>query len=1034
MSSPTTLTGFLLMKKTLVVLLAAMLWGVNASAQFYFGRNKVHYNNFDWQILTTTHFDIYFYPEMRELAEIGAKYAEEAYTRLEQRTNHNINRRIPLIFYSNHFHFQQTNTTPYLVPEGVGGFFEFLKGRVVIPADGNLAKFKHVINHEMVHVFTHSLSNRVLKDHKRTQYSGPPLWFTEGIAEYWSEGWDTEAEMFIRDAVLTGYLVPVHEMYRIYGTFLMYKEGQAICKFIAEHFGEEKLLQLVENVWKADNFSEVMELTLGLNYRKFDEQWVYHLKKKKYPLLEEYDAPGMITKHVTDKGISTKPTFAAYENERALIFASNRVGYSNIYRLPYGKRNAEKTDLETVVQGERSSDFEAFNLLHGKMDADKRGRLAFVSKSSGQDALYIYSLPEKRVLHRHQFKEIVTMRSPSWAPEGDRVVFSGNSFAGKNDLYILDLNTGKLTQVTNDFYEDRDPAWSPDGKVIAFASDRSEFGEDGAHDIFYYHLDSGDIEYATYDPANDFSPAWSPEGKALAFVSDRDGAFNIWLMQAKPAVTQMAAPDSAAGEALSAGEAPTEVALVSSQEKFSGSANGAPVKQNTFNGAALVAHGASDWWAHDHNGATSSPAYPRAVNGEGQVRKVTNFFTGAYDPEWTDKGSLLFTAFEGFGFQIRELENVQSRFEQSQVTAVDTMQIRRSPWEIAKLEGESAPTQMNYRRKFSLDIAQSVVTQDPIFGTTGGAQLAMSDMLGNQQYNFLIYNNAQSKDEFWRSFNLGVSKTDLSHRANYAYGAFHFAGRYYNPAEGYYYERRYGGFAAVSYPLNVFRRLEASLNVRQTDKYRDYGINTLRGMLVSNFISYVKDNSLWGPSGPLDGERFNFTIGNTIDVRSSNINFYTVIADYRRYFRTSLRTAYAVRLTTQYNHGRESFRFFMGGSWDLRLYPRWQIWGQKTVLWSNEFRFPFIDQFHVSFPFGGLGFRSIRGALFFDMGNAWDDKLRYLLGSTGVGLRLNLGGFLVLRYDLGRRLLWSDLDRGPSLKNFKLFRDTRHQFFFGWDF
>jgi hypothetical protein len=366
-----------------------------ASAQYYFGRNKVHYNYFRWQILKTKHFDIYFYPEMRELAEMGASFAEEAYSHLENKFDHNINNRVPLIFYSNHFHFQQTNTLPYLIPEGVGGFFEFLKGRVVIPSDGSISAFRHVINHELVHVFTHAKVNRILKDHKRAQYAGPPLWFTEGLAEYWSEGWDSEAEMFIRDAVLSGYLVPVSEMYQIYGTFLMYKEGQAICKYIAETYGEEKILQLMENSWKADSFSEVMEITLGVNYKKFDEQWLYYLKKKKYPLMENSDAPGMITQHVTNKGVNTKPTFAEVDGKRQIVFVSNRMGYSNIYRLPYGEERGERRHLETLVNGERTSEFESFNLLRSKLDVDKQGRLAFVSKSEGKDALYIYSFSEK---------------------------------------------------------------------------------------------------------------------------------------------------------------------------------------------------------------------------------------------------------------------------------------------------------------------------------------------------------------------------------------------------------------------------------------------------------------------------------------------------------------------------------------------------------------------------------------------------------------------------------------------------------------
>ena len=103
---------------------------------FYFGRNKIQYTDFDWQIMKTDHFDIYYYPEMEDIAEKGAFYAEESYLFLETKFNHTVTRRIPLIFYSTHQHFQQTNVTPGFLPEGVGGFFEFIKGRVVIPNTG----------------------------------------------------------------------------------------------------------------------------------------------------------------------------------------------------------------------------------------------------------------------------------------------------------------------------------------------------------------------------------------------------------------------------------------------------------------------------------------------------------------------------------------------------------------------------------------------------------------------------------------------------------------------------------------------------------------------------------------------------------------------------------------------------------------------------------------------------------------------------------------------------------------------------------
>ena len=171
---------------TVILLFFLILPSTLCAQFFYFGRNKVQYTDFEWHVLKTDHFDIYYYPEMKDLAERGAFFAEESYRALEVKFNHSLNTRVPLIFYSSHLHFQQTNTTGGFIPEGVGGFFEFLKGRVVIPSDGSTAAFRHVIRHELVHVFMHNKISRVLVDHRKTQDRYPPLWFVEGLAEYWS--------------------------------------------------------------------------------------------------------------------------------------------------------------------------------------------------------------------------------------------------------------------------------------------------------------------------------------------------------------------------------------------------------------------------------------------------------------------------------------------------------------------------------------------------------------------------------------------------------------------------------------------------------------------------------------------------------------------------------------------------------------------------------------------------------------------------------------------------------------------------------
>lgn len=64
---------------------------------------------------------------MEQVAEIGAVFAEEVYDELKVRMNNVVTRKVPLIFYNTSNHFQQTNTTPGFIPDGVGGFLSFSK-------------------------------------------------------------------------------------------------------------------------------------------------------------------------------------------------------------------------------------------------------------------------------------------------------------------------------------------------------------------------------------------------------------------------------------------------------------------------------------------------------------------------------------------------------------------------------------------------------------------------------------------------------------------------------------------------------------------------------------------------------------------------------------------------------------------------------------------------------------------------------------------------------------------------------------------
>jgi hypothetical protein len=926
---------------------------------FYFGRNKVQYTDFEWQVLKTEHFDIYYYPEMKDLAERGAYFAEESYTVLEQKFNHNIGNRIPLIFYSSHLHFQQTNVTPGFIPEGVGGFFEFLKGRVVIPYNGSMWDFRHVIRHELVHVFMHSKISRVLVDHRMSQDRLPPLWFTEGLAEYWSIDWDVQAEMVMRDAVVTGYVVPLSQMDRIFGSYLMYKEGQNVLEFIGERYGEEKILLLMENFWKAGSFEKVFEQTLGVSYKKFDEEWLYARKKQYYPLLATSDQPSGVSRPLVMEGFNAKPVVYEKGDRKDVYFIGNHTGYTSILRTTLDADDKVDQKPEVVLEGEKTDEFEAFHLFQSKLDISKNGVLAFVTKSGENDALHLFDIERNALVETYHFKSLVVLGSPSWAPDGKRIVFTAVDKSGSSDLYVWNTSEQILTRLTNDVYDERDPAWSPDGERIVFCSDRTPFGEHGKYNLFSYDLGTHNIEYLTYGNESYSGPQWSPDGKSLIFVSELGGARNVWMMR-MDSTNRRVAP--------------------------------------------------------------------------GEMRKITHFTTAAFDPAWAGD-RIVFVAFEGFSFQIRTINDVTSLYDSATVVHPIDLTVLEQPWMPKSVTAQSEVKSLRYEGEYSLDIAQSQISTDPVFGTSGGAFLALSDLLGNEQYYFLVYNTAQSSGELLSSFNVAISRLSLHQRANYAYGIYRFSGRRYDltDPDEFFFERVFGGYFALSYPISKFRRVSTLTSISNSEKDVDessfFSSNNIdrsrRALFLSNSISFTHDNSLWGPSGPLDGHRFNATFAYTTDIQFSNANYYSIILDYRHYFRIAQRSAYATRFWLFYNDGKEARRFFIGGSWDLRGYPRWSLRGKKLWLTSHELRFPFLDQLAIRFPFGGISLVGFRGALFVDAGNAWDDEYRQTLGSMGGGLRLNLGGALVLRYDIGKRIL----DNFSRLQN-----GVFHQFFFGWDF
>jgi Tol biopolymer transport system component len=133
----------------------------------------------------------------------------------------------------------------------------------------------------------------------------------------------------------------------------------------------------------------------------------------------------------------------------------------------------------------------------------------------------------------HSAAPIFDNQRPEWSPDSRRIAFQ-SSRDGNFEIYVMNADGSNPTRLTNNTIGDFYPNWSPDGKKLAFSSHRNgdEYSTPGKMQIYVMNADGSHQTRITNNAHNDFAPAWSPDGREIAFVSDRSGINDIHIMKA----------------------------------------------------------------------------------------------------------------------------------------------------------------------------------------------------------------------------------------------------------------------------------------------------------------------------------------------------------------------------------------------------------------------------------------------------------------------------------------------------------------------
>lgn len=978
-----------------------------AEAQ-YFGQNKVQYRQYDWRTITSDHFEIYFYTGLDSLARRTLDLAEKTNAMLSSRMGHTLGRRVPLILYGSHNDFAQTNVTSQLIDAGTGGFTELLRNRVVLPFTGSYEDLRHVLVHELVHAYMFDLlyGGAGASLIARQSFFSVPLWFAEGMAEYYSLGMESNAEMFLRDGSVDGYLPPLPYG----GGYLVYKQGQSAIGYLVDRYGEERMRDLLKRIRTMRSFDRAFQRSLGVSVERFDEQWRAWLRKTYWPTVAVKERPDEFARRLTDhrkdaSSLNTSPSVSP-QGDRIAYF-SDRRQYTDIYLMSA----LDGKVLRRLIRGERNVKFEAIPSFRSALTWSPDGSMiGLTAKSAGRDVLYLVAAGDGKVVKRFDLG-VDALFFPAWSPVSDSLVVVGVK-DGRSDLWLLDSGTGEKRRLTDDTWDEKEPTWTPDGRRITFSSDRRtpvvlhpqrrERGF-GTYGIYDFDVATGAVETVLDTHGDDLSPAWSADGRRLAFITDRSGTPNIALYDREDStITQL-----------------TDV--MGGVKSLSWSRENDRLVFSAFNRGGFDVFAVKEPLSIDavvsrlrrqapHTVLSLADAAREAERDTTPPPPGFGALAGAWPDSLTPRSDTLHTARPEDGRPLRGDGSVDSarvatelpfepppwsggRFNNyparpdtaPRLVVRSPLEERGGPFALPDSVLSQAPAR--YRVRLAPDFAGGGFYASSSFGFIGSTQFLLSDFLGNHS----VYLATDVFSSSLEETNALAVYNYLPRRWDFGGGLFHFKNYYSSRvttlgdalgSPRLFSERNFGVLGNISYPFDRFRRMELSLTqlfaeIRFFDPVFGFALERRYQSVTSPSVSLVGDNALFGYYGPVNGRRYNVTYSPSFAVFDNGLEYHTVTADHRKYLDLTHGYTLAFRTLGGYSGGRDARTFFVGGFSTLRGFEDFSLEGSRVALANLELRFPFIQQLGLVGPVP-IGVFNLRGALFADVGAVWHqgDKLR----------------------------------------------------------
>jgi WD40-like Beta Propeller Repeat len=527
------------------------------------GRNLVRYFGYDWRYFDYLEEDgsagvrLYYYDREYPVARIAGGLIRETWRYLTDRFQYRPSFRVPYILYNTYREFLETNV--FQVEEGTLGVTSPQDLRMTLSYSGERGLFKHVSTHEMTHQFMiQKVSERATTAGVENPIGAMPLWFIEGLAEYYAydQQMDSDTEMFLRDVILNpiaevGWTFPNLEEDRPQSFHYTYKFGQARLVFLAETYGERVIQGVLDQTPRLssgggrrgeqrETFSTLLGRVAGETPAQMNSRWSTWARKRvmKAYLDAKQDLPDVTELKLPDP----LDGFVSSRDGNLLFYR----GFDReTFRAKLVLLDRRDPGSQRQIAIDQQPGTESLHPLLWNVMAVADDGIAWISQSGDSDLIHYRALerverrePESpRVKVELKMSEtrvyhvvndgLIEARDPTLSPDGTQLAFYGLDRDGKIDIYTLNIKEKEphVRRLTEDLYAERDLSWGDDG--IVYASDATESGK---YNLFRIDPVTGARTRLTDSPVDQRGPVALPGG-AVIYSSNANGKDDLWFLQ-----------------------------------------------------------------------------------------------------------------------------------------------------------------------------------------------------------------------------------------------------------------------------------------------------------------------------------------------------------------------------------------------------------------------------------------------------------------------------------------------------------------------